>query len=265
MAEHVILGYTCFTCKQTVGRTHGDAVNHVCMEGLPQVYVVDNIVYPFNPHEAEPSNPVDTPVAKSEFKWTTSAIALLLELRLSKEHQFRHPSCKKKKLWSGIADEMMKVISADITFDMCDSKYRNLLATYRVNKKKQRTTGESAITWEYFEKMDEVLGQKASSHPAENMLMDTLQPLSPSSELDGEEGASTSSSVQSFSDTSSVGREKRKKSKDSLTLSEYLYCKIKSDEERQRMREERWKEQKELKERGINAILDLAKALTNNK
>nr|CAI5841819.1 unnamed protein product [Callosobruchus analis] len=52
---------------------------------------------------------------------------------------------------------------------MCDTKYRNLLYTYRSNKKKPSSTGEGVIKWEYFYTFDEVLGCKASSAaPVEN-------------------------------------------------------------------------------------------------
>ncbi|CAH2017586.1 unnamed protein product [Acanthoscelides obtectus] len=91
--------------------------------------------------------------------WTSGAVKLLLDLRLGKE-----PVCRKMKLWKQIADEMNKIGKYNVCGNDCYGKYRNLLQTYRQNKEKRlKRTGESQIRWEFFEIMDRVLGNKASS------------------------------------------------------------------------------------------------------
>lgn len=86
------------------------------------------------------------------------------------------PSCKKSKLWNQIATEMKKVGNYNLSGNNCNNKYRNLLSTYQRNKdKKLKLTGESQITWEYFNVFDETLGTKQSSAPSPSLLYTALE------------------------------------------------------------------------------------------
>ena len=69
-------------------------------------------------------------------KWTNDLIKLLLSKRLELEWAFNRPTCKKKKLWRDIGEEISKLTDISVSGEACDIKYRNLLATYRINKKK---------------------------------------------------------------------------------------------------------------------------------
>ncbi|KAG5887090.1 hypothetical protein JTB14_018258 [Gonioctena quinquepunctata] len=58
----------------------------------------------------------------------------------------------------------------------CHAKYRNLIQTYKNNKDKRlKSTGESKISWEYFEQFDQVLGYKLSTVPTENLLSTSME------------------------------------------------------------------------------------------
>lgn len=114
------------------------------------------------------------PITSVDFKWTHESTKLLLDIRLNKEKDFNRPLCKKKKLWTSVAEEMQKIGHYMVTGEMCDIKYRNLLATYKTNKKKKEQSGESSITWEYFNQFDTILGEKACIAPPKEMLGATL-------------------------------------------------------------------------------------------
>ncbi|CAH1995208.1 unnamed protein product [Acanthoscelides obtectus] len=120
--------------------------------------------------------------------WTSSAVKLLLDLRLGKEEEFNKPVCRKMKLWKQIADEMNKIGKYNVCGNDCYGKYRNLLQTYRQNKEKRlKRTGESQITWEFFEIMDRVLGNKASSMPPPQSLSSSINKSMISEDIDSSE------------------------------------------------------------------------------
>ncbi|KAJ4438912.1 hypothetical protein ANN_14866 [Periplaneta americana] len=226
-------------------------------------------------------------------KWTHNLTKLLLNKRLENESSFNRPTCKKKKLWNDIAHEISKATTVSISGEACDIKYRNLLATYRANKKKQTKTGEGSINWEYFSIMDEVLGHKASSSPQTELLggsmmkddTDTSSLASTSSASSSTSSASTSSSSASTStssastssssaststssasastSTSSASSGSTRKRK--MTVSDYLHKKLQLHEEREKRKEEMQREKLRLKEREIDAILELARAISGRK
>ncbi|XP_018578654.1 golgin subfamily A member 6-like protein 22 [Anoplophora glabripennis] len=214
-----------------------------------------------------------------DFKWSDKLIRCLLQSRLSKEKEFSRPTCKKIKLWRQIADEMNKTCGINLSGATCDIKYRNLLATYRKNKQKRNSTGESPIKWEYFDVMDEVLGAKASSCPPKQNISDSM-------ELEHDNEVETNISEQENVDFTidelettkqSESKEKSiKKKKTGVSFQSYLYTKLKNEEklerdkkvkeeEKQRKDQERWEEKMKLKEKEIEAILTLAKAIAEKK
>lgn len=76
---------------------------------------------------------------------------LYIYLSLNLEPYFINPKCQKKKLWQQVAKEFKKSSGQSITGVQCDVKYRNLLITYRANKKKQNSLHGGEINWEFFD------------------------------------------------------------------------------------------------------------------
>lgn len=95
--------------------------------------------------------------------------------RLNKEKIFAHPTCRKSKLWEGIAKTLSEKTGLNITGVECNNKYRKLLQTYRTNKNKSCQTGESAISWEFYEMFDCFLGTKAYSAPPTDTVGSSLE------------------------------------------------------------------------------------------
>lgn len=215
-----------------------------------------------------PGTSYDQPI--ESFKWDNKSIKLLLNIRLCMEKDFCTPSCKKKKLWDKVANELNEVLGSHrVTGDACDSKYRNLLGTYRVNKRKQNTTGESAIKWEFFDTMDEVLGHKASSAPPKNLLGSSMESTSANTSVDIQQNSDEDETDFETSD-SYVHPKESKKKKEKMSINKYLSLKFEKDKEKQKQQREwdelRWQERKELKLKEIDAINNLAAAiLSTNK
>lgn len=176
------------------------------------------------------------------FKWTDDSIKLLLDYRLGQEDKFNMPTCKKTKLWQKISILMKTVGGYNLTGDECYNKYRNLLQTYRFNNdKRHKMTGESKITWEYFNIFDEVLGTKQSSAPKELLLSSSLEKVE-------KENKAEKPKPNEERKVQKVLKENK------MCLNEYLFYKT------QRM-ETIWEEKKGLKEQEINAMNNLADAI----
>ena len=65
-------------------------------------------------------------------------------------------------MWAAMAKALAED-GIDATANQCDSKYRNLLATYKEEKDKR--SGDAAESWQYMNIMDEIHGCKANIDP----------------------------------------------------------------------------------------------------
>lgn len=139
---------------------------------------------------------------------------------------------------------------------MCDAKYRNLLHTYKLNKQKQNRYGVDCVKWEYFDIFDNTIGLKMSSRRDDNFF-DTLF----NDSKDDLVYLDLSMRPDSPELSSSPGRSNNKE----MRISQYLKLKIQNDIRNMKMKARIWKEKKQLKEREIGAIIQLAKALKNKK
>lgn len=112
----------------------------------------------------------DETLTTDSTKWSTSATQLLVCKRLEYEEKFTSGTSSKKTLWNKISTAM-KASGYNFDGDLCDNKFRGILATYKRNIRKRKSTGESKIVWPYFEAMDEVYGSKNSINvPKERLL-----------------------------------------------------------------------------------------------
>lgn len=81
------------------------------------------------------------------------------------DQAFEQPVCKKKKLWEMVAEKVNARLRdsgvTDVTVKAyeCDLKWRNMLATYRKNSERAKRLGVSSVHWEFFKAMHEVLGK----------------------------------------------------------------------------------------------------------
>ncbi|XP_071387212.1 uncharacterized protein [Centroberyx affinis] len=108
---------------------------------------------------------LDAEKTKAEFVWTLQATWHLVNTRLEMDQAFDQPVCKKKKLWEMVAEKVnIKLRESGVT-DVtvkayeCDLKWRNMLATYRKNSERAKRLGAGSVHWEFFKAMHEVLGK----------------------------------------------------------------------------------------------------------
>ncbi|KAI7803361.1 uncharacterized protein si:dkey-66i24.7 [Triplophysa rosa] len=103
--------------------------------------------------------------SKTEFVWTLQATWHLVHVRLEMDQKFDQPVCKKKKLWETVAERVTEKLKVDGCTDIpvkafeCDLKWRNMLATYRKNAERAKRLGINSVHWEFFKEMHEVLGR----------------------------------------------------------------------------------------------------------
>jgi len=91
----------------------------------------------------------------------------LVHIRLEMDPLFDQPVCKKKKLWEVVAEKTNSKLreggggTPDVAVKAyeCDLKWRNMLATYRKNAERARRLGEASVHWEFYKAMHEVLGK----------------------------------------------------------------------------------------------------------
>ncbi|KAK9534796.1 hypothetical protein VZT92_007218 [Zoarces viviparus] len=108
---------------------------------------------------------VDTDRSKAEFIWTLQATWHLVNTRLEMDPAFDQPVCKKKKLWETVAEKVNAKLRESEVTDVtvkayeCDLKWRNMLATYRKNSERAKRLGASSVHWEFFKAMNETLGK----------------------------------------------------------------------------------------------------------
>ncbi|XP_067125783.1 uncharacterized protein [Centruroides vittatus] len=105
-----------------------------------------------------------------DFPWTDSATRLLITTRLNMNSDFRKP-VRKTKLWDSIS-KRLENYGYTVSPSDCDKKWRNLKTTYKRNRDKAKHhTGESAITWLYFNLLDQELGCRVDINPPEENII----------------------------------------------------------------------------------------------
>ncbi|KAM9472405.1 uncharacterized protein ACWYII_007713 [Salvelinus alpinus] len=115
--------------------------------------------------ETPTASSLDPNKSKAEFVWTLQATWQLVQTRLEMDQDFDQPVCKKKKLWETVAERVTAKLraagSTDVTVKAyeCDLKWRNMLATYRKNAERSKRLGAQSVHWEFFKAMHEVLGK----------------------------------------------------------------------------------------------------------
>ncbi|CAL8288121.1 unnamed protein product [Boreogadus saida] len=136
---------------------------------LNNMEIIDSIVTDGLEVEGKVSNMgqnIETEKTKAEFVWTLQATWHLVHIRLEMDHLFDQPVCKKKKLWELASEKIDAKLSESADSEVtgvkayeCDLKWRNMLATYRKNAERARRLGEGSVHWEFFKAMHEVLGK----------------------------------------------------------------------------------------------------------
>lgn len=182
----------------------------------------------------------------------------LVHSRLEMDQAFEQPVCKKKKLWEMVAEKVNSKLSesgssvAVVKAYECDLKWRNMLATYRKNSERAKRLGAASVHWEFFKAIHQVLGRTREELEAQQrsrlsgtrvgraMASKRFTPILPTPAI------TTSSTTSTCTSTS-------RPPQDVLQL--YL--------ELQERKLNMWAQQKALEERKIEAINNLAQAISS--
>jgi len=103
--------------------------------------------------------------------WTAKAIKLLIANRGDLEHEF-NSNKKNHKIWEKISNNL-KENGITMSGPNCNTKFRNLMATFRDNVQRANRSGEGAINWEYYVLMKQYFGKKDSVTPNQNTLLES--------------------------------------------------------------------------------------------
>ncbi|XP_039953243.1 uncharacterized protein LOC120770127 [Bactrocera tryoni] len=115
---------------------------------------------------------------ESDKKWTHERKLLLLNKRLSNEVDFCAKRKKKSVLWEKVLREI-KGVDAEFPFSRDDitRKFMNFMVTYKRIKRRNKTSGEAAATWEFFDQMDEIYGTRTDIVVPEELLDSSLSDI----------------------------------------------------------------------------------------
>ncbi|TRY87757.1 hypothetical protein DNTS_015682 [Danionella cerebrum] len=166
--------------------------------------------------------------------------------------EFEQPVCKKKKLWETVAERVTAKVRADegtdvsVKFFECDLKWRNMLSTYRKNTERAKRLGTNSVHWEFFKTMHSVLGRSYEEVEAQRK-----------SKLNGTKlgKAITSKRFTPILPTPTASAPQLPNARPPQDLLQ-LYLEL------QERKLNMWAQQKALEERKIEAINNLARAIT---
>jgi len=144
--------------------------------------------YEINSNQSHTSH-TESKKNKSEIKiWTKQATKLLIENRADLDNEF-NGNKKNFKIWEKISNRL-KESGIAMTGPNCNTKFCNLMATFKDNLHRANKSGESAIIWEYYDIMSLMPGKKDSVAPKKNtLLQSSVMPLNTDIEInsDGEQ------------------------------------------------------------------------------
>ncbi|KAK0080660.1 hypothetical protein PV325_013569 [Microctonus aethiopoides] len=132
--------------------------------------------------------------------WTSPCVLLLLETYRSLEGILKKGKMSRKKVWSEISEEL-KSKGYDVTGPQCNSKLRSLKKTYKSTKNYNQKSGNKRKTWQFYEIMDEIFGQKTCCDPvavASSTGLSIKKPVASDSEVGSDSGCSTKSNKMSI-------------------------------------------------------------------
>ncbi|KAJ8349365.1 hypothetical protein SKAU_G00244950, partial [Synaphobranchus kaupii] len=118
----------------------------------------------------------------SGFNWPHAAVLLLIETWRSLKDTFESPVIKRRRAWEMVAQILRLEGYSSVTWQSCDTKWRNLRHRYKTIVDGHNKTGQGRQKWEYFALLDEVFAGDPAVTPI--VVLSSLQPqASPLSQL----------------------------------------------------------------------------------
>ncbi|XP_036146674.1 uncharacterized protein LOC114254116 [Monomorium pharaonis] len=106
----------------------------------------------------------ETHIQNSTYRWSTTAMPLLLETYKTFQDKFSSGKYSHKKVWEEISAILVKK-GHPITGPQCAAKLRSLKKTYKSVKDHNNRSGNDRRTWQFYEIMDEIFPKRAWCSP----------------------------------------------------------------------------------------------------
>ncbi|XP_069698656.1 uncharacterized protein [Periplaneta americana] len=97
----------------------------------------------------------EEPLDAYKTSWTRCMTQILIEEYKNMIEDFRNPHKKQKDLWYEVANNMCNR-GCDVTWDMCDRKWRNLKHTFKTIYYNQQRPAKSKRRWEFYNALEEL-------------------------------------------------------------------------------------------------------------
>ncbi|KAG5884404.1 hypothetical protein JTB14_007002 [Gonioctena quinquepunctata] len=105
---------------------------------------------------SQPNNVASSSSSKTHTElWTDNTVKLLIDIYKHNKNKFDSPSFTKKKVWEIISLELSK-FGYNKSGVKCDEKWRNLRKMYDKVRTELNKTGNSKITWKFYEDFQEM-------------------------------------------------------------------------------------------------------------
>jgi len=113
--------------------------------------------------EQQPEETASDTATNTKTDWTHSMTLLLLELYRNHRTQFRSAK-HMRNVWQKICDKMSEE-GYNLTWQLCEKKFRNMKATFKDIKDNNRQSGRGKRKWPYYEILNELLGSEPAINP----------------------------------------------------------------------------------------------------
>jgi len=221
---------------------------------------------------------MDTFEVHKDREWTRASTICLIEARREFDDMFENPPCKKMQIWQQVA-EKINAKGFHFTGEECDTKWRNILLTYKKNKAKVTETGRKQVSWEFYDMMDAFLADKVFNSRSN----DTISSVMPVKCDNSKRSQGTPTTSQNYCEPDSDDDSSQVETIDSTLNNPFKRRKLfthrrntdeppawfnrfvefrKEEFQRTNERESRrWEECKAIEERKIKAIQDMTEVL----
>jgi hypothetical protein len=160
--------------------------------------------------------------------WTYDQTLYLIDAMGSHMDELNHPK-KRRFVFNNISNDLLSS-GFSISGSICQNKWKNLLRSYKVAKDTKNRTGRGPSRFHFFDKMDDLLGEKPSnkcSHSLESSSLDNLEDQFPVALNEPSSSTSTSTSEPPM-----AAPRKRRRNNATMSKDDFFYNENRTTQEK---------------------------------